>query len=209
MAERDLGTANDQLREKRVEVAQLRDELQQLRSESDAAKVKLARMEGEKQAETARADAERRLLEQKNAEAALKESLAKFGTLKETSSGFRLILAESIWASARAATLSASASAKLEPLAALLANNPDYQILIEAYTDNKGDEVSLQQLTQERARILSDRFQTAGVDPTKIQANGMGAANPVAPNTTLANRAKNRRVEITFTSPLPRNTAAN
>ena len=209
MAERDLGNANDQLREKRVEVAQLRDELQQLRSDSDAAKIKLARLEGEKQAETARADAERRLLEQKNAEAALKGSLAKFGTLKETNSGFRLILAESIWASARAATLSASASAKLEPLAALLANNPDYQILIEAYTDSKGDEVSLQQLTQERARILSDRFQTAGVDPTKIQANGMGAANPVAPNTTLANRAKNRRVEITFTSPLPRNTAAN
>jgi outer membrane protein OmpA-like peptidoglycan-associated protein len=148
-------------------------------------------------------------LEQKNAEAALKESLAKFGTLKETNSGFRLILAESIWASARAATLSASASAKLEPLAALLANNPDYQILIEAYTDNKGDEVTLQQLTQQRARILSDRFQTAGVDPTKIQANGMGGTNPVAPNTTLANRAKNRRVEITFTSPLPRNTAAN
>jgi len=209
MAERDLGNANDQLREKRVEVAQLRDELQQLRSDSDAAKIKLARLEGEKQAETARADAERRLLEQKNAEAALKESLAKFGTLKETNSGFRLILAESIWASARAATLSASASAKLEPLAALLANNPDYQILIEAYTDNKGDEVTLQQLTQQRARILSDRFQTAGVDPTKIQANGMGGTNPVAPNTTLANRAKNRRVEITFTSPLPRNTAAN
>src|SRR4029078_6809109 len=120
-----------------------------------------------------------------------------------------LILPGSLWASTRAATLSASASAKLEPLAALMANNPDYQILIEAYTDNKGDEVSLQQLTQQRARILSDRFQTAGVDPTKIQANGMGAANPVAPNTTLANRARNRRVEITFTSPLPRNTAAN
>jgi outer membrane protein OmpA-like peptidoglycan-associated protein len=81
--------------------------------------------------------------------------------------------------------------------------------LIEAYTDNKGDEVSPQQLTQERARVLSDHFQTAGVDPTKIQANGMGASNPVVPNTTLANRAKNRRVEITFTSPLPRTSAAN
>jgi outer membrane protein OmpA-like peptidoglycan-associated protein len=209
MAERDLGNTNDQLREKRVEVAQLRDELQQVRAESDAAKIKLARLEGEKQAETARVEAERRLVEQRNAEAALKASLAKFGTLKETPNGFRLMLPESIWASARAATLSTKATAKLEPLAALLANNPDYQILIEAYTDNKGDEVSLQQLTQDRARILSDRFQTAGVDPTKIQANGMGASNPIAPNTTVANRAKNRRTEITFTSPLPRSTAAN
>jgi outer membrane protein OmpA-like peptidoglycan-associated protein len=209
LAERDLGNANDQLREKRVEVAQLRDELQQLRADSDLARIKLARLEGEKQAETARVEAERRVSERRNAEAALKEALAKYGSLKETSGGFRLVLSESIWANARAASLAASASAKLEPLAALLANNPDYQILIEAYTDNKGDEVSLQQLTQERARVLSDRFQTAGVDPTKIQANGMGASNPVAPNTTVANRAKNRRVEITFTSPLTRNTAAN
>ena len=209
LAERDLGSANDQLREKRVENARLRDELEQVRNESDAAKLKLAHLEGEKQAETARIEAERRMVERKNAEAALRQSLAKYGTVKETSAGFRLVLGESIWSSTRAANLSSAASAKLEPLAALLANNPDYQILIEAYTDNKGDEVSLQQLTQERARVLSDRFQSAGVDPTKIQANGMGASNPVAPNTTLANRARNRRVEITFTAPTPRSTAAN
>ena len=208
-AEKEAANANDQLREKRVEIAQLRDELARVRSDSDSAKLKLARLEGEKQAETARVEAERRVLEKRNAEAALKESLSKYGTLKETSTGFRLVLSESLWSSARGANLSPAASAKLEPLAALLANNPDYQILIEAYTDNKGDEVSLQQLTQERARVLSDRFQTAGVDPSKIQANGMGASNPVAPNTTVANRAKNRRVEITFTSPLPKNTAAN
>ena len=209
LAERDAGSANDQLREKRVEVAQLRDELQQVRAESDAAKIKLARLEGEKQAETDRIEAERRATERRNAEASLKAALAKYGSVKETSSGFRLVLPETLWSNTRAANLSPTASAKLEPLAALLANNPDYQILIEAYTDNKGDEVSLQQLTQERARILSDRFQTAGVDPTKIQANGMGASNPVAPNTTLTNRARNRRVEITFTSPVPRSTAAN
>src|ERR1044072_6939251 len=53
LAERDAGTANDQLREKRVENAQLRDELATLRADADAAKLKLARLEGEKQAETA------------------------------------------------------------------------------------------------------------------------------------------------------------
>jgi outer membrane protein OmpA-like peptidoglycan-associated protein len=208
IAEREAGTANDQLREKRVEVARLRDELQQLRSESDDARIKLARMEGEKQAETARIEAERRAQDRRVAEATLKETLAKYGTLKETSNGFRLVLPESIWSSARAANLAPAAAAKLEPLAALLASNPDYQILIEAYTDNKGDEVSLQQLTQERARALSDRFQSAGVEPSRIQANGMGASNPLAPNTTVAGRSKNRRVEITFTSAV-RTTAAN
>lgn len=208
LAERDLGSANDQLREKRVEIAQLRDEVQTLRSESDTAKLKLARLEGEKQAETARIEAERRAAERRTAEANLKETLAKYGTLKETASGFRLVLPETIWTNTRAATLSAASAAKLEPLAALLASNPDYQILIEAYTDSKGNEVSLQQLTQERARVLSDRFQSAGVDPMRIQANGMGASNPLAPNTTVAGQKKNRRVEITFTSPV-RSASAN
>lgn len=208
LAERDSGTASDQLREKRVEIAQLRDEIATLRAESDAAKLKLARLEGEKQAETARIEGERRAAEKRTAEATLKETLGKYGTLKETATGFRLVLAETIWTNTRTATLSAASSAKLEPLAALLASNPDYQILIEAYTDNKGNEVSLQQLTQERARVLSDRFQSAGVDPMRIQANGMGASNPLAPNTTVAGQKKNRRVEITFTSPSGK-TAAN
>jgi outer membrane protein OmpA-like peptidoglycan-associated protein len=209
LAERDAGSANDQLREKRVEIARLRDENDALRTEGDAAKLKLARLEGEKQAETARVEAERRAAERRTAEATLKETLAKYGAVKETASGFRLVLPETIWTNSRQATLATAAAAKLEPLAALLASNPDYQILIEAYTDSKGDEVSLQQLTQERARVLSDRFQSAGVDPTRIQANGMGASNPLAPNTTVAGRTKNRRVEITFTSPLPKSTAAN
>jgi outer membrane protein OmpA-like peptidoglycan-associated protein len=208
LAERDSGTANDQLREKRVEIAQLRDEIATLRAESDAAKLKLARLEGEKQAETARVEAEKQAAEKRTAEANLKETLAKYGTLKATATGFRLVLPETIWTNTRAATLSAASSAKLEPLAALLASNPDYQILIEAYTDSKGNEVALQQLTQERARVLSDRFQSAGVDPVRIQANGMGASNPLAPNTTVAGQKKNRRVEITFTSPLGK-TAAN
>ncbi len=208
LAERDSGTANDQLREKRVEIAQLRDEIATLRAESDAAKLKLARLEGEKQAETARVEAEKQAAEKRTAEANLKETLAKYGTLKATATGFRLVLPETIWTNTRAATLSAASSAKLEPLAALLASNPDYQILIEAYTESKGNEVALQQLTQERARVLSDRFQSAGVDPVRIQANGMGASNPLAPNTTVAGQKKNRRVEITFTSPLGK-TAAN
>ena len=207
LAEREAATANDQLRRERVEVARLRDENQALRADSDNAKLKLARLEGEKDAENARVEAERRAVERRNAEATLKQTLAKYGTVKESASGFRLILPEAIWANARNATLSTASAAKLEPLAALLASNPDYQILIEAYTDSRGDEVSLQQLTQERARVLSDRFQSAGVEPTRIQANGMGASNPVAPNTTVAGRTRNRRVEITFTP--PRNTAAN
>jgi outer membrane protein OmpA-like peptidoglycan-associated protein len=37
----------------------------------------------------------------------------------------------------------------------------------------------------------------------------MGASNPLASNNTVAGRTKNRRVEITFTSPVPKSTAVN
>jgi len=202
LAEKDAGTANEQLREQRIEVARLRDELQTVRSEGESAKITLARLEGEKQAEDARRATERREQERRAAEIALKQSLATYGTLKETTRGFQLVLPEKIWTSARATNLVSSAAAKIEPLAALLASNPDYQIVIESYTDNKGDEVSLQQLTQERARVLSQRFQAAGVDPSRIQANGMGASNPLVSNATLTGRSRNRRTEITL-MPLP------
>ncbi len=199
LAERDAVGANDQLRALRAENCRLRDELQQVRAEGDAAKLRLARMEGEKEAENARRDSERREQDRRAAEANLKSSLAQFGAVRDTGKGFQLTLQDSIWAGARLGKLTAAATAKLEPLAALLANNPDYQIVIEAFSDNKGDDVSLQQFTQQRAQALAETFQAAGVDAGRVQASGMGASNPIAPNTTLAGRTKNRRVEITLT----------
>jgi outer membrane protein OmpA-like peptidoglycan-associated protein len=130
----------------------------------------------------------------------LKQSLARFGTVRDGTRGMTLVFSESIWANPRSANLIAAAAAKLDQVGALLANNPDYQISIESFTDNRGDESGLQQLTQDRARVLSERFAAAGVDVTRIQASGLGGANPVAPNTTIASRAKNRRTEVTLST---------
>ncbi len=208
LAERDSATANEQLREQRMEVARLREELQTVRAEGETAKINLARLEGAQHAEDARVESEQREQQRRAAEATLKQTLGKFGTLKDTPAGLQLLLPENIWRGPRAVDLVSSAAAKLEPLAALLASNPDYQVLIEVYTDGRGDEVSLQQLTQDRARQLSDRFQAAGVDASRIQANGMGASNPLATNATVNGRARNRRTEITLTV-LPARNALN
>lgn len=209
LAERDAASATQQTRELRAEVARLRDELQTVRAEGEDAKVKLARIEGERAAEEARKAAEQRAEQQRANAATLKQTLARYGTVRETSRGLVLVLPESFWTNARASDLSASAQAKLEPLAALLANNPDYQIVIEAYTDNRGDEGILQQLTQDRARILAERFVNAGIDSARIQANGMGTANPVAPNTSANGRLRNRRTEITLVPATAPSSAAN
>lgn len=198
LAERDSLNATEQLRDARTEIARLRDEMQAVRADAEDSKVRLARIEGEKQAEDARRATEKRAADQRAAIETLKQSLSRFGTVRDSSRGLTLILSESIWTNARSSNLLAAAGAKLDQIGALLANNSDYQIAIESFTDNRGDEAALQQLTQDRARALSERLAAAGVDVTRIQASGMGAASPVAPNTTVASRAKNRRTEITL-----------
>lgn len=209
LADRDAINATQQVRELRTEVTRLREELQTVRAEGEDARVKLARIEGERAAEEARRANEQRIEQQRTTASALKQTLARYGTVRETSRGLVLTLPESLWTNARASDLSAAAQAKIEPLAALLANNPDYQIVIEAYTDSRGEEGLLQQLTQDRARILAEQFVSAGVDGARIQANGMGASNPIAPNSKPNNRLRNRRIEITLMSQGAPASAAN
>ncbi|HYT49569.1 MAG TPA: OmpA family protein [Pyrinomonadaceae bacterium] len=198
LAERDAVNATEQLRDARTEIARLRDEIQTVRADAEDAKVRLARIEGEKQAEDARRSAEKRAADQRAAAENLKQQLSRFLTVRDTNRGMTLVLAESLWLNPRSSKLVPASAAKLDQIGALLANNPDYQITIESYTDNGGNATALEQLTQDRARALSERLAAAGVDVTRIQARGMGGANPIAPNTTVASRAKNRRTEITL-----------
>ncbi|MCA1591833.1 MAG: OmpA family protein [Acidobacteria bacterium] len=214
LAERDALNANQQLRDLRNEVASLRDELQTTRAEAEQSRVLLARIEGERSAEQSRlaaeqsrAVAEQRASRQREAASALRLSLARFGTVKETGRGLVLVLSDAMWAGARAADLTPKAATTIDPLAALLSNNPDFKIVIEAYADSRGEEAALQKLTQDRAETLAGRLVSAGVDGARIQASGLGASNPVAANTTPAGRQRNRRIEVTLV-PAASDTAA-
>ncbi|HEY0098549.1 MAG TPA: OmpA family protein [Pyrinomonadaceae bacterium] len=198
LSDRDLSNANQQVRELRTEVARLRDEMQAMRSESEDAKLKLARIEGERSAEVQRQEAQRRLEQQQQAAATLRQSLARYGTVRDTGRGITLVLPDNLWSGARAADLAPASSATVEPLAALFANYPDFQILIEVYSDSRGDMAALRQLTQARADALAGRLVTAGVENGRVQATGMGTDNPVASNSTPAGRTRNRRTEITL-----------
>ena len=135
--------------------------------------------------------------ERRAAAAAFRRSLEQFGPVRDTARGPMLLFQESVWANQRAKSLTAAATSQMESLAALLASNPDYQIFIESFTDNVGDANALRRLTQDRATTLGDRFNYAGVDSSRIVANGYGPARPIAAN-TVKTRARNRRTEITF-----------
>jgi OOP family OmpA-OmpF porin len=87
----------------------------------------------------------------------------------------------------------------LTTLSDILTSNPDYSVVIESHTDNKGTPEELQSLTEQRAQAIASRLTSLGVADGRVKATGMGATLPVAPNTTNASRARNRRVQIVLT----------
>lgn len=97
-----------------------------------------------------------------------------------------------------ATTLSAGASRRLAALMPYIRRTDNYKILIAVHSDNTGDAMYADQLTEARATALDEYFSAHEADSDSIIPYGLGADEPVAPNTGVTNRARNRRVEIYF-----------
>lgn len=196
LAQRDVENFTTQLREVRAENQRLSQELGRVKVEADNAKARIDQME---QA-TRQADEERERQSKLQAiqanEAALIASLKRFGTVTKTERGIVLTLAETYWSAPRAATFAPIANPRLTSLGEVLASNPDYKVQIESHTDATGDPTELESLTTQRSRAIAERLSQLGVSETRIEPRGLGASLPVAPNTTNAQKAKNRRVQM-------------
>ncbi len=98
----------------------------------------------------------------------------------------------------------ATGSAKLKPAAHkqldtavdFAAKNPDANLTVEGYTDNRGKEKANEVLSTKRADAVKAYLVKKGVAANRITAVGKGSAKPLGDNTTEAGRAQNRRVEI-------------
>ncbi|MCB1492912.1 MAG: OmpA family protein [Rhodobiaceae bacterium] len=75
------------------------------------------------------------------------------------------------------------------------------QTLIDVYghTDSDGSDAYNYQLSQNRAQSVASYLGQQGVDPRRFQVRGFGESQPIAPNSTEAGKAQNRRVEIRIT----------
>ncbi|MEE4241226.1 MAG: OmpA family protein [Desulfopila sp.] len=67
---------------------------------------------------------------------------------------------------------------------------------IHGHTDSIGTEAYNQKLSERRAQAVINYLIKKGVEPSRLASKGFGESSPVAPNTTPAERQKNRRVEV-------------
>ena len=84
----------------------------------------------------------------------------------------------------------------LDAVAASLLANPEIRIEIAGYTDSTGTKFSNLRLSQSRAVAVRFYLARKGVTPARMTAKGYGASGYIAPNSTAAGRAQNRRVEL-------------
>ena len=94
------------------------------------------------------------------------------------------------------ATIKPASNAILNEVAAILREYSDYYMTLEGYTDNVGSPAKNLQLSKDRAAAVKSALIIRGISADRLVSNGYGEANPVAPNTTAAGRAKNRRVVL-------------
>lgn len=93
-------------------------------------------------------------------------------------------------------TLMPGAMSTVDRLAQFMRDYPERSVRIEGHTDSVGSDAINQPLSERRAMAVRDALVARGIDSTRIQAVGYGAAQPVASNDTAAGRQQNRRIEV-------------
>jgi outer membrane protein OmpA-like peptidoglycan-associated protein/uncharacterized membrane protein YeaQ/YmgE (transglycosylase-associated protein family) len=88
--------------------------------------------------------------------------------------------------------------AAVKTLGTLVKAFPGVQLRIEGHTDNTGDADTNRRLSLDRANATKELLVKAGAPADRISTEGKGAEKPIAPNDTEENRAKNRRIELSF-----------
>ena len=94
------------------------------------------------------------------------------------------------------ATITPDSESTLTQILKLLNDTMDLKLRVEGYTDNAGQPVANQALSERRAQAVVAWLTAHGVAAARLAAKGLGAANPVADNATEDGRARNRRVEL-------------
>jgi OmpA-OmpF porin, OOP family len=85
----------------------------------------------------------------------------------------------------------------LKDIAAVLTENAGVKIKIVGHTDSDGDDAKNLDLSKRRAASVKNELsKTFGIDASRMETDGKGETQPIAPNDSPSNKAQNRRVEL-------------
>jgi len=86
----------------------------------------------------------------------------------------------------------------LSQIARIMNHYSNISVIIEGYSDNIGGAAFNRKLSEDRAKNVAALFGLFANPGVRITSVGKGMENPLFPNNTDENRAKNRRVKIRF-----------
>lgn len=96
-------------------------------------------------------------------------------------------------------TIKPAAAAQLDEFATRINGLSSVEsVSVVGHTDSVGTDAYNEKLSMRRAEAVKGYLIDKGVDPSRMNATGMGESQPVADNSTADGREQNRRVEITF-----------
>jgi outer membrane protein OmpA-like peptidoglycan-associated protein len=93
-------------------------------------------------------------------------------------------------------TLTAAGQGVLDELVALMQADASLRVRIRAHVDDRGDSQLEGQLCQSRADAVIGYLTSQGVDSNRLQAEPVGAIEPLFPNISERNRRLNNRIEF-------------
>jgi outer membrane protein OmpA-like peptidoglycan-associated protein len=93
-----------------------------------------------------------------------------------------------------------SSFAQLNKLHKILTEVSNLNVEIIGHTDSIGSADYNKDLSMKRAISVREYLISKGISADRFTCKGMGASEPLLPNTTEENRSKNRRIEFKFYS---------
>ncbi len=104
---------------------------------------------------------------------------------------------EAIYFTVNSAMLRPESDTSLGAIAGVLRRHPDWRMSVEGHTDAQAGEAFNLDLSKRRAAAVKAALVTRfALTSDRITTAGHGEAEPVADNTTLEGRARNRRVQL-------------
>ncbi|WP_444998194.1 OmpA family protein [Aliikangiella sp. IMCC44359] len=127
----------------------------------------------------------------------LRNSLEETGvSVKREGDQIRLIMPGNITFATNKSTVQTGFYPVLNSVVTVLREYEKTIVEVEGYTDSTGSWSHNMQLSEERARQVSNYLKKGGILSQRLIPTGKGPSNPIANNGTAEGRAQNRRVEI-------------